>query len=87
MNAFTTIEDQIGKSWEKKLAEEMLNAGKEEKKIAIENNTMFQGVLSISVIVDGGWSKRSHKHSYNAKSGVAVIIGQATKKLLYLGVA
>ena len=35
---------------------------------------MFQGVPLISVIMDGGWLKRSHKHSYNAKSGVAVII-------------
>ncbi len=36
--------------------------------------------------MDGGWSKRSHKHSYNAKSGVAVVIGNVTKKHLYLGV-
>ena len=33
-----------------------------------------------AVIVDGGWSKRSHKHSYNANSGVAIIIGKATGK-------
>lgn len=35
----------------------------------------------------GGWSKRSHKHqySYNAKSGVVVILGAATKKLLFIG--
>ena len=33
------------------------------------------GVPAITVIVDGGWSKRSHKHSYNAKSEVAIIIG------------
>jgi len=42
--------------------------------------------LAITVVVDGGWSKRSHKHSYNAKSGVAVIIGQQTGKLLHIGV-
>ena len=30
--------------------------------------------------------KRSHKHSYNAKSGVAIIIGKATGKLLYIGI-
>ncbi len=41
---------------------------------------------SVAVIVDGGWSKRSHKHSYNAKSGVGVIIDNATKKLLFVGV-
>ncbi len=23
--------------------------------------------------MDGGWSKRSHKHSYNANSGVGII--------------
>ena len=30
--------------------------------------------------------QRSHKHSYNAKSGAAIIIFQATGKLLHLGV-
>ena len=41
---------------------------------------------SISVICDGGWSKRSHKHSYNAKGGVAIIIGKETGKLLFVGI-
>ena len=39
---------------------------------------MVNGYPAITVIVDGGWSKRSHKHSYNAKSGVAIIIGKQT---------
>lgn len=38
------------------------------------------------MIVDGGWSKCSHRHSYNAKSGIGIIVGQATGKLLYIGV-
>ena len=33
--------------------------------------------------MDGGWSKRSHKHS---NSGICIIIGKATGKLPYLGV-
>ena len=41
---------------------------------------------SLSGIVDGGWSKRSHKHSYNAKSGVGIIIGEPTGKILHVGV-
>ena len=41
---------------------------------------------AITVIIDGGWSKCSHSHSYNAKSGVAIIIGKATGKLLHIGV-
>lgn len=64
----------------------ILEAGKEERINAEKNNSYFHGVPAITVIADAGWSKRSHKHSYNAKFGVAVIIGQHTKKLLYLGV-
>ena len=45
-----------------------------------------EGIPAITVIVDGGWSKRSDRHSYNAKSGVGIIIGQATGKLLHIGV-
>ena len=38
------------------------------------------------MIVDGGWSKHTHKHSYNAKLGIAIITGKATGKILYMGV-
>ena len=34
-----------------------------------------EGIPSVKVVVDGGWSMRMHKHTYNAKSGVAVILG------------
>ena len=63
-----------------------MDAGKEEKRLAEERADFHEGVPAITVIVDGGWSKRSHRHSYNAKSGVGIIIGQATGKLLYIGV-
>lgn len=68
------------------LCEIMMETGRNEHDHAIATQNFFQGVPAINVIVDGGWSKRSHKHSYNAKSGVAVIIGKHTKKLLFLGV-
>ena len=64
----------------------MLEAGREEKRLAEERGDFHHGVPAITVIVDAGWSKRSHKHSYNAKSGVAVILGQETGKLLHIGV-
>ena len=83
---FITIEEQLGRAWEVLLVEEMVKAGEEEREIAITKKETFEGVPAIGVTVDGGWSKRSHKHSYNAKSGVAVIIGNTTRKLLYLGV-
>ena len=59
---------------------------KEEKRHAIATNSFHQGIPSITVVVDGGWLKRSHKHSYNAKSGVAVIFESHTRKLLFMGV-
>ena len=68
------------------LTELMLEAGKEEKQFAINNKRDHQGLPAITVIVDAGWSKRSHQHSYNANSGVGVIFGVATNKLLYIGV-
>ena len=30
-----------------------------------------------ALVVDGSWSKRAHKHSYNAFSGTGVIFGAA----------
>ena len=66
-----------------------INAGgrtEREREIAIQKGHFHEGVPAITVIVDGGWSKRSHKHSYNAKSGVAIIIGKETGKLLHIGV-
>ena len=64
----------------------MAEAGREEKRLAEERGSYHEGVPTITVVVDGGWSKRSHKHSYNANSGVGIILGKATGKLLYLGV-
>ena len=64
----------------------MVAAGKEEKALAIARNDLHEGVPSITVVVDGGWAKRSHKHSYNSLSGVAIIIGKETGKILFMGV-
>ena len=85
-STFTSTERYVTEEIKSLLAHSMVEAGKIERQYAIENEQYFQGVPPITVITDGGWSKRSHKHSYDAKSGVAVIIGHHTKKLLFLGV-
>ena len=64
----------------------MAEAGRREGELALERGCYHEGVPTITVIVDGGWNKRSHKHSYIAKSGVAIIAGKETGKLLYVGV-
>jgi len=83
---FSAIETDIGKWWHAVLEQDMLSAGQEERQLAIERNDYHQEVPAITVITDGGWSKRTHKHSYNAAGGVAIIIGKETKKLLHIGV-
>ncbi|XP_044760382.1 uncharacterized protein LOC123317835 [Coccinella septempunctata] len=60
---------QIKKIWERKMLENMLQASEEEKKIAIEKgNINADGTPFITVIVDGGWCKRSY--GFNAASEV-----------------
>ena len=83
---FTATEQFLGEQMKQQVIEAMAEAGVEEKRWAISQNQYHQGVPYITVVVDGGWSKRSHKHSYNAKSGVAVIFGLHTKKLLFIGI-
>lgn len=83
---FTTTERAWSAEMEKQLVMSMKQAGAEEKQTAIEQNRSHHGIPAITVVVDGGWNKRSHKHSYNTKSGVAIIIGKETKKLLFLGI-
>ncbi len=84
--SFINVERAIGEQWKHELLKSMIEAGKEEKRLAEERGDFHEGIPAITVVVDGGWSKRSHKHSYNAKSGVAIIIGKETGKLLYIGV-
>ena len=83
---FKSTEELLGKAWNNQLISEMEAAGREERMLAVERKDYHNGVPAVTVVVDGGWSKRSHKHSYNAKSGVAVIIGKVTKRLFFLGV-
>nr|XP_037275869.1 uncharacterized protein LOC119168575 [Rhipicephalus microplus] len=86
--AFLRREESLGKCWKTVLFDQMIKAGKEEKKLAEEAGAFCEDGITpyITVIVDGGWSHRSHGHRYSANSSVAVIIGERTKKLLYLGV-
>lgn len=84
--SFINVERGIGEQWKQKLRDSMAEAGREEKRLAEEKGDFHEGVPAITVVLDGGWSKRSHKHSYNAKSGVGIIIGKETGKLLHIGV-
>ena len=76
----------LDKSWWEMLEVSMRATAEKEKRLAIEKSSYHQGIPAITVIVDAGWCKREHKHSYNAKSGVGIIVGMQTKQLLHVGV-
>ena len=84
--AFMATEKALDRCWWEILEQSMKEAAEEEKRLAIEKGSFHEGVPAIDVVLDGGWCKRTHKHSYNAKSGVAIIIGLETGKLLHIGV-
>lgn len=49
----------------------MEESGKEEHNAAIDRGDVdSDGIPFITVYLDGGWSKRSYGHTYNAHSGV-----------------
>ncbi|CAH1109256.1 unnamed protein product [Psylliodes chrysocephalus] len=84
---YNTVHNKMEKIVDNVFLEELRKAGEEEAAIAQEKGDVDStGTPYITVIADGAWSKRSYKTNYNALSGVAVIIGEATKKVLFMGV-
>ena len=83
---FINLERTMGAAFEDTVGKQLLAAGQVERRMAIAQGNYHNGVPAITVVVDAGWSKRSHKHSYNANAGVGVIFGAATKSLLFIGV-
>ena len=84
--SFIQMEHSLGTALEAMVGENLLIAGQKEKQLAIQQENYHNGVPAITVVVDGGWSKSSHKHSYNANSGVGMIFGAATKALVFIGI-
>ena len=84
---FISLERTMEAVFEAIVSNQLLStAGQVERRLAIAQGNYHNAVPAITVVVDGGWSNRSHKHSYNANSGVGVIFGAATKALLFNGV-
>ena len=65
---FCILERKLGGLFEEVVKSELLAAGLKEKQTATEKGEYHDNVPSITVVIDAGWSKRSHKHSYNANS-------------------
>ena len=63
-HSFVGIERSLGTAFEDIVTNELLASGKEECELAIKNNKFSEGIPACTVMIDGGWNKRSHKHSY-----------------------
>lgn len=85
---YTRCESAVGSDISHVLATSMKEAGREEIQLASERGECMdaEGYWRIPVIVDGGWGKRSYGHYYSSNSGVAVIIGRYTRKILHIGI-
>ncbi|KAF2891709.1 hypothetical protein ILUMI_14464, partial [Ignelater luminosus] len=79
---FSKHEKNIEEKWEDELYKQMKTAAEEEKAVAISEGNLQDGVPFIPV-VDGGWAKRSYGHRYASMAGVAYIIGEKRKTIVY----
>ena len=84
--AFMSTEKCIGEWCWDLLKDSVKQTGQEKKVNAICKGHYHQGIPVITVIIDVGWCKKSHKYSYNVKSGAGIIIGKGTEKILCIGV-
>jgi hypothetical protein len=77
---YQRAEKRVGKKLDEAVALNCKRNGEKERELAIEAGETYtydgKTYAFITVTVDGGWSKRSYGHSYNANSGVGVIIGK-----------
>ena len=62
---YTDTEEFLGEEMQTHLTQSMQEGAEEKIRHAIATNSFHQGIPSITVVVNGGWSKQSHKHSYN----------------------
>lgn len=70
-NTYQRYHENIANTMDDIALQSMLEAGKEEFQLAIENGDIdLDGVPNISVVGDGAWAKRAYKTNYNSLSGV-----------------
>ncbi|KAK5639399.1 hypothetical protein RI129_011891 [Pyrocoelia pectoralis] len=77
---YRKIETIVGEEWELILQKEMTAAGEEERRQAIEAGNLEKGIPFITVIIDGGWAKRSYGHGFRKKTGKLLFLG--TRRIL-----
>ncbi|KAF2887600.1 hypothetical protein ILUMI_18573 [Ignelater luminosus] len=63
---YNRYEINVWKKWKNELCQQMKKAAEAERKLAIAEGNIENGVPYITVVVDGGWAKRSYGHGYSS---------------------
>ena len=71
---FSKMEESVGTDIQTVFEKSAIEAHQEEIAWAKSNNQVFRGLPYIRVMVDGGWGKQSHGHSYDSKTGRQTIM-------------
>lgn len=67
---FSEMESIVGGEWMQHAENAMMEAHNQEISHAKLLGQLYDGKPWLRVVIDGGWSKRSHGHSYNAPAGI-----------------
>ena len=79
--------DQLFDTFKGAAQDSMIAVGKDESRIATKKENMIGDNACITVVTDGSWPKRSYPGGkYDSLSGVGLILGHETKKVLDMGV-
>lgn len=85
---YKKVQDSFYCDMQQAMQIELAQCAKMESDLAMQNKdyVLIEGERypAITVILDGGWGKRSYRHSFSSKYGVAVIIGARTGKVLFM---
>lgn len=84
---YNKIQRSQQSTWNEIAQKAALEALYEEIKLAKSLGlTDERGNALLTVIVEGGWGKRSYGKAFNSLSGCAVLVGFRTRKVIYYGV-
>ena len=79
--------DQLFDTFKGAAQDSMIAVGKDKSRIATKKENMIGDNACITVVTDGSWPKRSYREGkYDSLSGVGLILGHETKKVLDMGV-
>ena len=74
-DTYESYETKVAKGMQEASFKEMMEAGQEERRLALEaGDVSDDGIPFITVVVDGSWAKRSYGANYSSLQGTVITI-------------